>query len=495
MMKCNRKTLLMSAAVCVVSAVTLAKADPDIETTRIETLQSRLQSMAIAKSEKEENLNELIDLLMGVESLDAKTSSAIMVARDAASRLGRDDDYIRLELLRNSAPVNSDNILNTMLGYIRTLQQKQQYRRASDLLRKYIQSEINNASATVLVQAVTQLKAIDADILRQYGAVEEVVDQVMASIDAGAIASQAALLQVKAELAIADERPDDAKTYNQMAFELLKDSNLLSASPHREWAMTYADFLVWEGETHQAVDVIMVLIEQIPASANWSAPVNKLLEISTNADELQDAAQLLREKIADAHHFEPSVSSFQPDIIRLVGASGDPRVIQEARVYLNLCGVNEIAGAIERVSWAFKVVDGNLSRANRFLEFHKQGHDIPNVLNEVAMARDEDVLKLFDRDISNKEEYSSSDWLRRAKVSLYLDDPVAAFDSYLNAFALSPLENTSLQGIVDALVRLIVVNTKDEQLAADLVEFLVDGESSEDNEAVLVIIRRRLAYP
>lgn len=251
--------------------------------------------------------------------------------------------------------------------------------------------------------------------------------------------------------------------------------------------------LAMRGDKTGAVEALLMSLRH--PSVPSPGVASKLIALGAEATDMEEALRLLRESVAslafssiDAGQFSRAVELVQPETIELLlrlGKRGEAAL--ECRALLFSVSNPGYKSAVELTARTLKAWDGNLGRANAFLEF--QGADSTNhaTRGNILMdypALDDSVRRECSEALSAQPPPSSwNGWLLRSASLLWLDRPADAMDAALEAFAVCPFVEFSLQACAQAVVKPLLVATRDESLARIAVDHLLYGAPGRDGAA------------
>ncbi len=176
----------------------------------------------------------------------------------------------------------------------------------------------------------------------------------------------------------------------------------------------------------------------------------------------------------------------------LMAARRYPEACREAKVLMDICGSRNLQTAVAKTSLVLKAADGNLVRANAFLEYQKflrpgpdgklgTNDDLANPLAQVELppdpARDQGFQKAIDA--------CPKSWdgaVTRARLFRCWDRPQDALRELKQAFALAPMEAQPLQQVTDETVEVLLLLAGDPDVGRRFVDFQKFGSAGPDRK-------------
>ena len=211
--------------------------------------------------------------------------------------------------------------------------------------------------------------------------------------------------------------------------------------------------------------------------------------VAANVDEqtLDAAVAALRARLAkmpldDATAFRAAVERVQPEVVTLLNHMGRcDEALAECRVLVLLASPKGYQEAVNLTAAALKRADGNLGRATAFMNFQKKGF-VPkerNIVMDAPPLRD-GVRAEARKSLPVGRSERWEECLAVAARLIWMDDPLAAVQEAMRAFALAPFEEKTLQVCADAVVQPILTVTRDPDAAKGVVDYLMYGPDGPD---------------
>ena len=211
--------------------------------------------------------------------------------------------------------------------------------------------------------------------------------------------------------------------------------------------------------------------------------------VAANVDEqtLDAAVVALRMRLAkmpldDATAFRAAVERVQPEVVTLLNHMGRcDEALAECRVLVLLASPKGYQEAVNLTAAALKRADGNLGRATAFMNFQKKGF-VPterNILLDAPQLAD-GVRAEARKSLPVGRSERWEECLAVAARLVWMDDPLAAVQEAMRAFALAPFEEKTLQVCADAVVQPILTVTRDPDAAKGVVDYLMYGPDGPD---------------
>ena len=256
-----------------------------------------------------------------------------------------------------------------------------------------------------------------------------------------------------------------------------------------------------KGNRAEAVAALMSLLKIPPLPPGGMA--RRIIAGGANPDELEECVRLLRQRIAaparDIRELRARFPQVQEVVDFLIALGRYEEALCECRVLMFVSEDKAYPAAVDSVARTFKLLDGNLGRANAFLKFQQAeaGEVLKNPLMGLPALNDAvraEANKALDEGPKPME---WEDWLMRSAYLLWLDRPADAMDAASKAFVLSPISDASLQACSAAVARPLLVATRDTEATKQIVDYLLWGEGGEDGNLKNPFpeARQRLAYP
>lgn len=252
------------------------------------------------------------------------------------------------------------------------------------------------------------------------------------------------------------------------------------------------------GDASGAANVLLSALDRSVQVQGGSA--QRLLDAGASSDQLAEGVRILRSQMVpipvSPEEFRGRAERIQPEIITLLLALGRyEEAFAEARVGAFLASDPSYPGAVERVARVLKSLDGNLGRANAWLDFQStsvvaRAESSRPILLSLPAASDDIRIEAAK---ALEATPVPGDWnarLARSRYLLWLDRPVEATEMAASAFAVCPLQTAALQTCAAATTRPLLVATRDETAARATVEWLLSGQGNNP----FPMIRKRLAY-
>lgn len=246
-----------------------------------------------------------------------------------------------------------------------------------------------------------------------------------------------------------------------------------------------ASLLMASGRASEVPETLLLLAahpEAPPAGLG-----RKLADCGASTNVLLEAVRLLRVRAGAASATDQAAvqaEQVQPEVAELLLLAGRPdEAIRECRV-LAFCATDRgYPQAIELAARGFKALDGHLGRANRLLDFHREGGaaaGAANPLLDFAPLGDPVRRELSGRLVAAPSPGDWAGWRRQAALLAWLDRPGDALNAARMAFSSCPLAAKDLQSCADAIARPVLVATRDAALAQRLTDYLLRGKAGTD---------------
>lgn len=295
----------------------------------------------------------------------------------------------------------------------------------------------------------------------------------------------------------------DAAGAEALSRQVLAQGDVCNASAYGTAAYQVALLEKEKGNKDDAVAALMLLLKH--ASFPPSGIAKRIVDYDAKPAALEESVRLLRERITapakDVQEIQTRCERI-PEIVDLLVALGRyEEALREARVFVFTAADRNYPAAVDLVARMFKMVDGNLGRANAFLTFQQANAeklgDLKNPFMDFPALNDPvrvEALKTFE---NAPQQVDWSVWLTRSVYLLWLDRPVEAMDAAAKAFAVSPMTDASLQTCAAATVRPLLVATRDTVAAQRVVDYMLWGETGPNGkmENPFPAMRQRLIYP
>ncbi len=176
----------------------------------------------------------------------------------------------------------------------------------------------------------------------------------------------------------------------------------------------------------------------------------------------------------------------------LMAARRYPEACREAKTLMEICGSRDLQSAVAKTALALKAADGNLVRANAFLEYQKflrpgpdgklgTKDDMENPIAKLEVppdpARDQASQKVIDA--------CPKTWdgaVARARALRCWGRLPAALRELKQAFALAPMEAQPLQQVTDETIEVLLLLTGDPDVGRRFVDFQKYGDAGTDRK-------------
>ncbi len=176
----------------------------------------------------------------------------------------------------------------------------------------------------------------------------------------------------------------------------------------------------------------------------------------------------------------------------LMAARRYPEACREAKVLMNTCSSRNLQSAVAKTALVLKAADGNLLRANAFLEYQKflrpgpDGNlgtkdDLANPLVQVEIPADPARDQAFQETV----DACPKSWdgaVSRARAFRCWDRLPDALRELTQAFALAPMETLPLQQVSDETVEVLLLVTGDPDVGKRFVDFQKYGPGGPDGK-------------
>ena len=242
-----------------------------------------------------------------------------------------------------------------------------------------------------------------------------------------------------------------------------------------------------------AVAACMLVLQH--SSLPQAGAARRVVEAGANAAEMEKAIGLLRGRMTsdkqlgarlttdNASEYQGRLERVQMEVLELLNALGRHEdAAKECRVLMFAGADRQYAQAVNLTARALKSLDGNLGRANAFLDFQQQGAASPsgNVLMTFAPLDDAVRTAALEKLADMPEPADWQSWLMRSANLLWLDRPADAMDAAAAAFAVCPISDAALQACATATTRPLLIATRDTTAAQALVDYLLYGSLGKD---------------
>lgn len=226
----------------------------------------------------------------------------------------------------------------------------------------------------------------------------------------------------------------------------------------------------------QAVKGIVEKVECDRAGAMLRDLRLRFLAMRDSADATRDSVYAMQAALVDV----------------LMAARRYPDACREAKVLMDICGSRNLQNAVAKTSLVLKAADGNLVRANAFLEYQKflrpgpdgklgTNDDLANPLAQVELppdpARDQGFQKTI---VACPKSWDGA--VTRARVFRCWDRLPDALRELKQAFALAPMEALPLQQVTDDTVEVLLLLTGDPDAGRRFVDFQKFGSAGTDRK-------------
>ena len=247
---------------------------------------------------------------------------------------------------------------------------------------------------------------------------------------------------------------------------------------------------VRDGRTEAACETRLSVLRRPESNGAWVA--KHLFDAGASPETLETALRELRRKSATAggSALRNLATTAQPEAIKILIALGRPaEAACEARTALSLALDSAWPRLSEYAARALKAADGNAARAASFLEFvseplseAKRKPSVRNPLADFPRLRDSVRDAESDRLEQSPAPSSWREWLDRSSKLCWLDRPVDATEAAMTAFALCPMTENALAECARAATRPALAATRDETLAAAIVDWMLYGPAGKDSK-------------
>lgn len=429
----------------------------------------------------------LVDLLENHPS-SADFSAAWTKLTLLLRKLKQDAEMIRLSavlLARERDPIVVNTVATALsLAYAGMLD----YANAAQVLDTYLERNREQAGAAQLLAAVKSLVAIQTTNLDQPDAAVMTLDREIDRCAPSNSALKAEMIILKAGI-LQNSKKDPAAAVG--AYEAaLPLADQLPAAGAQGLYMSLSRSYQEIGEQDKAVGILLEGLDKSAALTSTQF-VSALIAIVSQEEPIMKAAYLVHKKIVAELEQGRPVDPLQTEVIRLlVNAGKSQEALQEGRIMFYTCPEKSLPAAIEQIAWIFKSSDGNLGRANAFLNYQKYGpagedgeadtaDDIPDLLKDVPPVSDKSRNALYETYIRAL----PTDWQgykNRGHAFLYVDRPDESFQAYRRAFELCPMVEKDLQSVTDGVTSCIVRMSRNPALGEQFVEYVMFGPAGKD---------------
>ena len=294
----------------------------------------------------------------------------------------------------------------------------------------------------------------------------------------------------------------DVEGAERVIRQALAREDVANAAHYHAGAVHHLALLEKEkGNGENAVATLMSLLK--PPAFPQGGIAQRIINYGAKSAELEECVRLLRQRIAaparDLKELRARFQQVQEVVDFLIALGRYEEALCECRVLMFVSEDKAYPAAVDRVARTFKLLDGNLGRANAFLKFQQAeaGEVLKNPLMGLPALNDAvraEANKALDEGPKPME---WEDWLMRSAYLLWLDRPADAMDAASKAFVLSPISDASLQACSAAVARPLLVATRDTEATKQIVDYLLWGEGGEDGNLKNPFpeARQRLAYP
>lgn len=377
--------------------------------------------------------------------------------------------------------------------------------KAVDVLRKTLASPRGFTPAQTASMSVKAAGILSGSLERHAEAVD-VLESAIGSVSTNDPVAFASLANAQSTILLARlSNPQGAERRCRQVLEL---GASCPGSAYAAAAESLASILRANGDAPGAAAALCRMLQH-PSLPNPGV-ARKLLDAGAKEEDIDEAIRLFRLRMtapcSDMTDFRSRVERIQPELVELLQARG---LLEEAggecRVFMFCAADNTYPKAVELAAKALKMLDGNLGRANALLDF--QGAEAAdaasrrNVLMDIPRLQDavrQDARGALARSIAPSD---WNGWLLRSARLLWLDCPAEAMDAASQAFASCPLADSSLQVCAEALVRPLLVATRDAVAAQTALDYLLHGPMGKDGQQAteddledpLPALRKRLA--
>lgn len=278
-----------------------------------------------------------------------------------------------------------------------------------------------------------------------------------------------------------------AKMDDELEKEVRQILSDATCPPQTYQAAAYAlvDLEVARTDFKAAGEILLGVIKKVNPVPTGIA--KRLVEAKADEATLEVAISMMRRKLAempldDAGVFKAAAERVQVEVVEILNHIGRcNEALAECRVLVLLSSAKSYQAAVNQTAITLKRADGNLGRAMSFMEFQKKDV-IPKRRNILLDApRLSDAVRAEARTslpVGKSELWSES--LAVSARLIWLDDPLAAVQEAMHAFALAPFDRKSLQVCADAVMQPILTLTRDPDSVKGIVDYLMYGPNGPD---------------
>lgn len=435
-----------------------------------------------------------------------KISGPLAKASSMAKALGEEEDFADfcLEIMESS---DDDAVVAAAVALSDLRLSRGEYGKALDGLSGHLGPSSDLQPSKKAVLASKAAAVLSGKLGRHLEAVD-VLGEAAAAIPPVDTEVSASLSNQKAGILLAGLSDYDRAA--ETARQAVVLGRTISSSTYTAALATLYSALLAKGDRAGAIAAVLESLELPDAPSGGAA--SKLTGAGASPDDLERAVRLIRRQAAfpfpgDERKLQSWVDRDQFEVIELLLALGKTdEAVRECRVMLFCSSTRNYPKAVESAARALKANDGNLGRANSFLEFQSaDGEDVAhhaNALMEFDVLDDEVRTEAAGLLATAPRPVNWNGWLARSMFHAWLDQPVKSMDCALEAFASCPISEVPLQSCVDAIVKPFIAATRDESAVRIAVDYLMFGESgpdgvrgtSDDIPDPFPAMRERLAY-
>ena len=377
--------------------------------------------------------------------------------------------------------------------------------KAVDVLRETLASP-RGFTPSQTASMAAKAAGILSGSLERHAEAADVLESAIGSVSTNDAASFASLANAQSTIFLTRlSNPQGAERRCRQVLEL---GASCPGSAHAAAAESLASILRANGDAPGAAAALCRMLQH-PSLPNPGV-ARKLLDAGVAGEDIDEAVRLLRLKMvapgSDVGEYRTRAERIQPEIVELLQARERfEEAVGECRVFVFCATDKAYSKAVELAAKALKMLDGNLGRANALLDF--QSADAANAASRRNVLMDiprlQDAVRQDARSALAASGAPSdwNGWLLRSARLLWLDSPADAMDAASKAFASCPLADASLQTCAEALVRPLLVATRDANVAQTALDYLLHGSMGKDGlpgteddlEDPLPALRKRLA--
>lgn len=261
-------------------------------------------------------------------------------------------------------------------------------------------------------------------------------------------------------------------------------------------SLVVAQCYLKEGKAEEALKAVLAVRAQSGkgvASTELQQVEAEAMKEVVQRMEPDRACTLLRDIRLREIDSRETTDAAQLGLIDVLAAAGDfPQACREAGILMETCTSKNMAAAVAKTAMVLKAADGNLLRANAFLEYQKYlrcgpdgklgtADDLENPLARTEQAPDTARDQLFQKALDERPK-TWNGALARARICRYWGKPAEALREFKRAFALAPMEADPLKQITDETVEVLLQVTGDFDVGKRFVEFQKYGPGGPDGK-------------